>query len=82
MSIFVVSTLAYYLGYYAIELPLYAVMGSSLGAPIPMALNRYLLIPLYGVLFTTLSVIFYTALYHRLVAARGSRGEITAQVFD
>lgn len=47
-----------------------------------IGLSILVVTPLYGALMMGLSVVFYTAFFHRLVAARGSRGEIAAQVFD
>ena len=82
VGVFVVSTIAYYSGYYAIELSLQAIVGAPLREPVPTALNRYLLFPLYTVLYMSLSVVFHTAFFHRLLAARGSRADITAEVFD
>lgn len=82
LSVFALEMVAYYGGYYAIALPLQAIIGSPLHDPIPMALNRYLFTPVYGALSMGFSVVFYAAFFHRLVAARGSSGEITAQVFD
>jgi hypothetical protein len=82
VGVFVLKMVAYYGGFYALALPLRALIRPSLGDPLPMALYQYLFNSLYVALFMSLAVIFYTAFFHRLVAARGSRGEIAAQVFD
>jgi hypothetical protein len=82
LGVFALELIAYYGGYYAITLPLQAIIGPAFLEPVPIALNRYLFSPLYGALMMGLSVVFYTAFFHRLVATRGSRGEIAAQVFD
>ncbi len=82
LGVFAIEMVGYYGGYYAIQLPLYAMGGSLLREPIPMMLNQYLFTSLHAALFMGLSVIFYTAFFHRLVAARGLKGETAAQVFD
>lgn len=82
LGVFVLEMAVYYGGYYVIQLILAALLGAAYYEPLPVVLNRHLIVPLFSALNIAVAVAFYTAFFHRLTATRGSRGEIAAQVFD
>ena len=81
-GVLVIQMMGSYGSFYALQLLLGALIGAPFRAPLAIGLNRYLFTPLYWSLAMSVSIVFYTAVFHRLAASRGFQGESAAQVFD